>query len=388
MPYMDKVYIKNIIQKILDKEFKSSEKRRINDFIDRINFSCFYCGDSDKNIHKKRGNLYFNKLVFICFNCGKKTGFDRVAKDFNQQIDPDKKLEIIEHLSNNINYDDFNSEAEDAQLSNLLKLSDINRIFNSGQCVITQFKPIEKNELVYNYLVSRGISENLHKNIYQAKYWVNDEFSQDVIVLLNRRDDKVLGIQIRNLKEGKKRMFKIYNFEALYKWVNNVEVVEDIDISQLVTLNTISYYFNILNVDFNYPVTIFEGYIDSLFFPNSIGVVGTNTNMKFLENKNLEIRYMFDNDEAGFKKSDEKIKNGYPIFLWKKLFEDIVSKKKNEDPFKLMERIEKVKDLNKLAELINNPYKKLNLDSFFSNDIFDIKWIPFYKKKSFRKKNI
>jgi hypothetical protein len=37
---MDKVYIKNILQKILDKEFANTQKRRVNDYSDRLNFAC------------------------------------------------------------------------------------------------------------------------------------------------------------------------------------------------------------------------------------------------------------------------------------------------------------------------------------------------------------
>lgn len=65
---MDKVYIKNIVQKILNKEFANVQKRRINDYTDRLNLACCYCGDSNRNNHAKRGNLYLNRLVFICFN--------------------------------------------------------------------------------------------------------------------------------------------------------------------------------------------------------------------------------------------------------------------------------------------------------------------------------
>ena len=84
---MDKGYIKNMVQKILDKEFSNSQKRRINDYTDRLNIACPYCGDSHRNNHSKRGNLYFNRLFFICFNCDKKTTLDRMCKDFNEQID-------------------------------------------------------------------------------------------------------------------------------------------------------------------------------------------------------------------------------------------------------------------------------------------------------------
>jgi hypothetical protein len=154
-------------------------------------------------------------------------------------------------------------------------------------------------------------------------------------------------------------------------------------LAELVIYNQLSYFFNILNVDFGEKITIFEGYLDSLFYPNSIGVVGVSTNMKFLESNELELQYFYDNDEAGFRKSESKIKSGYPVFLWKKLFEGIVESKNVEDPYQLMWRINKVKDLNKLAELVPNPYQKLDLESFFSKDVLDLRWIPKVERKFF-----
>jgi hypothetical protein len=64
-----------------------------------------------------------------------------------------------------------------------------------------------------------------------------------------------------------------------------------------------------------------------------------------------------------------------------KLFEDIVNKKKADDPYKLYNRIIKVKDINKLAELMPNTHFKLKLDNFFSKDVLDMKWIPKKGKK-------
>ena len=134
-----------------------------------------------------------------------------------------------------------------------------------------------------------------------------------------------------------------------------------------------------MNLDFNRTINIFEGYLDSLFFPNSIGVVGVNTDMRFIENNNLDIRYIYDNDSAGYKKSAEKIKMDIPVFLWNKLFTHVVDKKKSRDPYKLEYRMKKVKDMNQLAQLVQNPYSKLELENFFSSDVFDIKYIPKFK---------
>ena len=382
---MDKSYIKIMMQKILNKEFSNQHKIRINDYNDRLNFACPYCGDSHKNNHAKRGNLYFNRLVFICFNCDKKTTFDRMCKDFNEQIDPDKKMEMIEHLNSVMDYSDYQNDFVDAKFENLIDMSELERVFNADLTPISDFKPIQVNGGVYKYLIGRGIPPEYHKDIYQAKYWKNEDESEWIIVLLNRRDTKVLGMQVRNLKEGKRRMFKIYNYENLWEWVNLGKDVTEADMSEMVIYNKLSYYFNILNVDLGERITVFEGYIDSLFFPNSIGLVGVNTDYRFLENNNLDIQYFFDNDEAGYKKTEEKMREGFPVFLWKKLFEDIVDKKKTDDPFKLLHRISKVQDINKLAELVPSPYKKLDLEKFFSKDVMDIKWIPKFKKK---KKNV
>lgn len=380
---MDKVYIKGVTQLILNKEFSNVNRRRIDDYDGRLNFACPYCGDG-KSAFKKRGNLYFNKLLYICFNCDKKTSFDRFAKDFNEVLDPQKKLEIIEHLNSVIEYSDYESDFVDANLDDLISLNDLEELFNVKKTTpIFDFKPIDANSGIFKYLIKRGIPKELHKNIYQAKYSKGDEGFEHIICLLNRKGDNVLGIQVRNLKEGKRRFFVIYNWESLYRWINGDDV--DIDINKSIMYNKLSYFFNILNIDFEETITIFEGYLDSLFYPNSVGVVGVNTDLRFLENNNLDIQYFFDNDKAGFDKSEEKIREGGRVFLWKKLFEYIVSNKKDTDPHKLLHRISKVKDLNKLAEITPNPNKKFDLAQFFSEDLYDIRYLP--KIKSHKRKD-
>ena len=377
---MDKVYIKGLIQNILNKEFSNQQKRRIDEYADRLNMACPYCGDSSKSVHKKRGNLYFNKLFYICFNCDKKTSFDKFAKDFNEAIDPQKKLEIIEYLDSVVDYSDYDTDFNDFKLDDLFDIKDLEELFNVKDTTsIFDFKPIDEKSCVFKYLVGRGIPKHLHKDIYQAKYSKGDEGFEHVIIFLNRRGDKVLGLQVRNLKEGRRRFFVIYNWESIYKWFHGDDV--ELDIQKSVIYNKLSYFFNILNVNFENTITIFEGFLDSLFYPNSVGIVGVNTDLRFLENNNLDLQYFFDNDIAGYNKSEEKLLEGGKVFLWKKLFEDIVSKKKSDDPHKLLYRISKVKDLNKLNELVPESFKKLGLSNFFSEDLYDLKYLPKKSKK-------
>jgi hypothetical protein len=385
---VDKIYIRSVIQKILDKEFSKAPKKKIVDYNDRLNFACPCCGDSSKNQHAKRGNLYFNRLIYVCFNCDRKTTFDKICREFNELIDPDKKLEMIEHLDSVITYSDYESDFIDAKFEDLIEISELERVFNQDLTPISHFKPVQVNGGVYKYLIGRGIPPQFHRDIYQAKYWKNEDEHEWIIAMLNRRGNKVLGMQIRNLKEGRRRMFKIYNYENLLEFVNIGKDVQESNMNQLVVYNKLSYYFNILNVDLSQKITVFEGYLDSLFFPNSIGLVGVNTDSRFLENNELELQFFFDNDDTGHKKTEEKIKDGYPVFLWRKLFESIVDKKRVEDPYSLYWRISKVKDINKLAQLVVNPYISLKLDDFFSQDILDVKWIPKIKRKKFKELEI
>lgn len=383
---MDHDYIKSVIQRILDAKFTQPEKRRVNEFVDRINFACFYCMDSSKNVYAKRGNVWYNKLIFVCFNCDKRANFDKVAKDNGIVLDPDKKLEIINHLDSVVSYKDFEDDVFETQLDKLIDIKDVEEFFNTKQNFITEFREVQVGGTVFNYLKDRRITGDLLKNIYQGKYWITPSRWEWVIIFLNRRGNKIIGMQVRNLKDGKSRFFKIYNFETIYKWIKGVEEVEDIDINQLVVYNKLSYYFNILNVDFTKRITIFEGYLDSLFYPNSIGVVGVNTDMRFLESNNLDIQYFYDNDSAGNLKTEQKLKSNYPVFLWKKLFEYIVTMKKSDDPYGLLNRISKVKDLNKLSELVDDPYRKLTLPDFFSKDILDLRWVPKREKKGYKRR--
>lgn len=372
---MDKLYVKNLIQEVLNREFTSTERRKIGEDNAGFVFCCPVCGDS-KDERKKRGHLYLDTLKYVCYNEGCGSNLDKLCKKYKVQIDPSKKMEIIEHLNSQVTYESYEDNLMDARFDDLHDINDLINSFDNNDHGITDFKPVVPGGSVDSYLTRRGITPNLRQNIWQAKSWVSEERYENVICLLNKGGDKILSMQVRNLKEGKNRKFKIYDYESLYGWIHGDEALEAADMEKLVLYNKLGHYFNIMNVDFSKTVTIFEGYIDSLFYPNAIGVIGTNTDMRFLESNNLPLQYLYDNDYAGYKKTEEKIKGGYKVFLWKKLFEDITMKKRHEDPYKLMARISKVKDLNALAVLVNNPYKTLKLYEYFSRDVFDIKYVP------------
>jgi hypothetical protein len=380
---IDKNYINWVVNRVIGDQFSSPHKRRTIEHSDRINFCCPYCGDGNSQ-HKKRGNIYYNKLVYVCFNCDKKTNFTRFCKDFGQTIDPEKKLEILSYLDSIISVTDVRDDISSAHLKNLIPFELLKERISRGDSFIFDLGEITSQPLVSQYLQGRGIGPEIARNIYAAKYKLPGGRWEPVICFLNSKAGKVLSMQVRNLREGKWRMFKVYNFEFLYKFVHSVEEVTELDGQELLTYNKLGYFFGIMDVDFERTITVFEGYLDSLFYPNSIGVIGVNTDISFLENNSLDIQFFYDNDKTGDFKSGEKIKKGYKTFLWKKFFETLVELKKPEDPYQYLHRLSKIKDLNGLAKLVKDPYKTLSLERFFSKDVLDVSWIPKHKK-TFRK---
>lgn len=388
---INKEYCRNIIQQILNKSHTIPQKKVIKETPDGLDFADPIGGDSQKNPYTKRAHLYWNSFYVICYDDdGYKMPFTKFCSTFNINIDPKQRVAIYDHIDNNITYNDYENEFLDSTFEDLIDIEELSDVLNNGKSdsQIMDFKPIQEGSRVEYYLKKRKITN--YKNIYQANFYRSSDWVEPVLVVINKKDDKVLGLQVRNLKSEYKRMFKVYNFEHILEWVYP-EKLKEMDMNKLILYNKLSYFYNIMNVNFNSTITLFEGYLDSIFFPNSIGVSGVGTDMKILEDNGLDVQYFYDNDTAGWKKSDEKINKGYPVFLWNKLFEDIVDKKNTKDPYYLLNKIKKVKDLNKLACVVKNPYSSLNLNYYFSRDIFDKKYIPkvkstkFYNKKYTKK---
>jgi hypothetical protein len=368
MSKLDTNYVKDVIKEILNKAHTNPNKLHVADLGRRLNFSCPVCGDS-KNTSKKRGNVWTNSLMFQCFNCGCLIHFNTLCKKYNIEIDPIKKEEWIKHSEEQVKYESNSNEFIINQLNRKISLSELCEYFNSqegfvpGRMNLSNFGPIQPGSPVDKYLTKRKVS--VRENIYQADWWITNKWVQPVLVNLNKKDDILLGMQLRNLEEGEKRKFRVFPFSELWNFLN-----EPLDPVEAAAYNKLSYYYNILNIDYGSPITVFEGYIDSTFFPNSVGLVGSFTDINFFLNPDLDTRFFFDNDETGITKSLEILKKGKDIFMWHKMFDEL--SRKSKDPYAMFNKLTKIKDLNKLAQHVPNPYRKLELEKFFTKDEMDL----------------
>jgi len=382
---LDIDFIASSIQTILQKTHSNKQKWTIKKKHDRLSFACPICGDSHKDVSQKRGHLFLNNLYYKCYNEDCRSTFTKLCKDYSVQLDPTKKLAVINWVDNN-SQQSWSKKDDDTILMNtydkLLTIDQIQNWFNSGQAPLKGFMPVNVGSQTYKYLKNRGIRDDQMNLFYEGiKY--NGKWHEPYVVFINRINNKILGIQERNLESGLKRRFKIWTFTELYESVTG----EDLDQIEAIAYNKVSCVYNVFNVDYEKEVTIFEGYLDSIWFPNSIAVVGINTDINFLLKSDVNVKFFFDNDGAGKRKAKQMLKQGYNVFLWDKLKKWWHEKEGGDRWMNYRWFEDNIKDMNDVHKELHISYKELQ--QFFSSSSFDVMWITGEdKEKKIYKKEI
>jgi hypothetical protein len=216
-------------------------------------------------------------------------------------------------------------------------------------------------------------------NIKQWKYFAYNEISKELYILNINSNDRVIGMQIRQLDPNSKKtryltrsLSKIYTnilkkdistlIERLLKSMENGEkyIMEEDGIENiLANLDRLSGLFNVMNVDFNNPLTIVEGPIDSLCISNAIALQGATKLNNYFDDFKM-VRFLFDNDKIGKEHSLNKLKTNKKVFLW-----GMYMKKMNIK--------NKIKDINDIIKL--NLFNNEVYESCFSDDEFDVIFI-------------
>lgn len=376
---LNRDYLVNNIQLILNKVHTHPLKHKVRIKHDRISFACPICGDSHKDPSQKRGHLFFNNLYYKCYNENCKSTFTKLCKDYGVKIDPNIKMELINYIDTQ--FHKYQKEDNDWFINNfekLITLEDLQEWFDSGKGPLKNFRPVSFGTKTYMYLLDRGIPKELITTLFYEGLKVTGKWTEPYVVYLNKIDNKVIGMQERNLRSGVNRRFKVWSFKDLYDNVYS----EDLDIIESISYNKLSYLYNILNINFESLITLFEGYTDSIFMPNSVGAVGLNTDYSIFTQNDLDIRFFFDNDDVGKRKALEWLNKGFKVFLWEKYINTLAKNYNDPYAFKRWFNLN-IKDLNKLMQEIPTNWK--DLDIYFSNDKFDTLYLNFEKKTKNKK---
>lgn len=345
-----KLQINAKVEGVIKSQFQGI-KGEVRFFRDRLNFACPYCGDSMNDPHKKRANIYWKNLMYHCFNdgCKKHTNLVTFFKDF------DSPIQNLDELGFFLDYIRANRVV--VQTKDYLELNTFQNLREFGIPYETVKKKLRlkhpsENLTIEKYLKARFMHFKLDNFLY-------DEY-RDQLYLLHLTPDKslVVGWQIRNF-DPKRTKYVSYNIEK----INYVVLGKGIDRSEdeIVKLNTMSLYFGIMQVDFSRPTTVFEGVIDSLLQPNSIAITGADKPTEMFDDIST-VRYLFDNDPAGRRIMEGKLKRRKKVFMWNKLVRD----------FKVREQVKDLNDLFTYCWKWKNEAIK-NLDKYFTNEPIDIR---------------
>lgn len=333
------------LQNILNRVFSDTPaKQKIKIYKDRISFAAPCCGDSAHDKYKKRGNIILEgkfKNLYKCFNCGTCMSLP----NFFRQYGEDLSLSEIDYItSNRVDISTFYQAVGVDSVNYLYDINEVEKYAINREQFKSRLKLVECSEenKGHNYLVGRR-QFDFRKFLYSCQ-------ADKLFVLNLTPNGNIIGMQVRRFdKSGPK--YKTYNLQKIHEMVmkDNVVVPDEI--------NSLSMLFNILLVDCTRMVTVTEGPMDAFLLKNSMALCGAAKNIDFP----FEHRYLFDSDKTGREHTTEKLKEGYPVFMWEKYIEDSgLPKQKKWD----------VNDVVLYA--MKNNMKLPSIEEYFTDDELDL----------------
>lgn len=296
--------VRVFVEDILKELFVSGSKIKIDEYDDRWNFACPFCGDSHTDHNKKRGNMYLNDFHFHCFNCGEHASLSWFMKKFERDVKSGQILSFVEKSKTLSGDTGFHSRSSE-------KVSEI-----FGEEILEFSIPIEvffdKLNLIAIEQTKRGMAYLLQREQRDFSNFAWDE-KRNLLYVLNLTADKkkVLGYQVRRFSESGPK-YLTYEMSAMYKELNL-----HLDEEMAKRFDPLSTIFGCMTIDLSQTITIFEGPLDSFLMPNSIALCSLNKRPPFVTKMT---RFMFDYDKSGVEKSIELLKEGFSVFMWSKFF--------------------------------------------------------------------
>ena len=316
------------------KYFKLAVKNIKRETPNKITCNCPLCGD-------KRGRLSITAVkdengVVGCFNAGcifAETpmpfvkALDYLAPDLTHLYKQEKFKNNIDFLKNDLNKNSINENSLNDLLERVKSKEKVikeTKIFSVPEKFLKIFKELKSSKKGVEYLNKRKIeiqddwlfSEKNFVEFEDKKYYV-----KNAIVIPLWQAGKIKGFYTRSIEEKRFSTIILKGGEKL--WISK-------------------------NFNNNKTVYIFESIFDALSsgLDNVIAMLGADIDNVFLEK--LDVVFVFDNDETGYKKTFKFLKN-HKCFVWPANIYD-------KDINKLLETKtkEEIKDI-----ILNNIFKGL-----------------------------
>jgi len=342
--------IRYALKQVVSQVHPEPNKKLLKDMHGRITCACPYCGDSHSDDTKKRGNIFWDTLQYHCYNCSYHTNLYSFLKDHEVKLaTSDDSFMVIDYIKQNKIQVNSESVLKHDALRKVQELSiDIDTFKAKFKA-----KVIETGEWIWFQLKDRLLHNRVDDFLYSEK-------EHRLWILNFGADNKIIGAQTRRMK-GYGQRYLTYDLPKLYE-----EMGQPLELSneELTSLTKVSTLFGIMQLNFQRPITIFEGPLDAKFMANSLALATAGRSTDDFD-EIPTVRYMFDNDKTGKKKMAEKLKKGRPVFMWSKFL-----KENGLDTYN-------IKDLNDLIlkcfELKIDAHKKI--DQYFTSSQLDLWYV-------------
>jgi len=342
--------IRYALKQVVSQVHPEPNKKLLKDMHGRITCACPYCGDSHSDDTKKRGNIFWDTLQYHCYNCSYHTNLYSFLKDHEVKLaTSDDSFMVIDYIKQNKIQVNSESVLKHDALRKVQELSiDIDTFKAKFKA-----KVIEPGDWIWFQLKDRLLHNRVDDFLYSEK-------EHRLWILNFGADNKIIGAQTRRMK-GYGQRYLTYDLPKLYE-----EMGQPLELSneELTSLTKVSTLFGIMQLNFQRPITIFEGPLDAKFMANSLALATAGRSTDDFD-EIPTVRYMFDNDKTGKKKMAEKLKKGRPVFMWSKFL-----KENGLDTYN-------IKDLNDLIlkcfELKIDAHKKI--DQYFTSSQLDLWYV-------------
>ena len=312
------------------------------------NFRCPVCGDSKDTWKAGRGHLLLNKAPFMyyCFNGDCEAGQGISAMNFMKEYYPTYHKEYIKQIIS-LNKEsrekkELRKEKAKKNLYTVERVLPIDKTTNKPDITdVKDFIKRNKDKLVtmdsitnypeaLSFCAKRGLPENVYK---KWLYVTNPEsyIKHRIIIPFKNSQGNMYFYQART----------IVGEEPKYK--NAVSDLRPI--------------YNYYEANFEKPVMIVEGPIDSLFLENSVALCGVKYDDRMVNA--IKYKYfIFDDDKTGREIAKKHLEAGQHVFLWKKFKRDYKISSNNKIDFN---------DLS--LKLDKKLFTFVELEKYFSNHL-------------------
>lgn len=292
MNFVDAKYVS-----LLQPRFEKFAKKKENLF----NFRCPYCGDSQKHKTKARGYFYERKgdFVYKCHNCGVGRTLSNFLKEHAADLHSQYILESYKETS--VGKGTYRPEPQ---------FTFEKPKFQHKEEGIISIDKLNTSHPAVQYLLSRKIPQEKFSELFYAekyKTWVNTQ--RDTFKVVDPDHSRIVIPLISN--------GAWFGFQARALNPKNplryITTILDSDQPKI---------FNLDGVNYDDPVYVTEGPIDSLFLDNAIAMVGADVDWMFvLSNEYTDFVFVYDNEPRNpqiVKRMENIISRQYSIVIWPK----------------------------------------------------------------------